>query len=90
MAAVSLFYILFLLKVRRSACHALQTLTVLSAEFSGGTVDILMDMLNDDSMVVRLQALETLHHMATHGHLKVAESHLHMVSSPSMLQFICI
>lgn len=56
-------------------------LTALSAEFAGGAVDILMDMLNDDSVVVRLQALETLHHMAMHDHLKVEESHLHMVNS---------
>ncbi|KAH6777922.1 hypothetical protein C2S51_009234 [Perilla frutescens var. frutescens] len=68
-------------QVRRSACHALQTLTVLSAKFSGGTVDRLMDMLNDDSVVVRLQALETLHHIAIHDHLKVAESHMHMFFS---------
>ncbi|KAI3474248.1 hypothetical protein Pfo_029036 [Paulownia fortunei] len=50
----------------------------LSAEFAGGAVHILMDMLNDDSVVVRLQALETLHHMVMHDHLKVEESHLHM------------
>ncbi|XP_057808218.1 protein SIEL isoform X2 [Salvia miltiorrhiza] len=68
-------------QVRRSACRALQTPTVLSAEFSCGTVDILMDMLNDDLVMVRLQALETLHHMATYGHLNVAESHLHMFFS---------
>lgn len=47
-----------------------------------------MDMLNDDSVVVRLQALETLHHMAMHDHLKVAEPHLHMVISCSLLQYI--
>lgn len=75
------------IKVRRSACRALQTPTVLSAEFSFGTVDILISMLNDDSVVVRLQALETLHHMATHDHLKVTESHLHVVNSRSDLQY---
>ncbi|KAK6164797.1 hypothetical protein DH2020_001661 [Rehmannia glutinosa] len=65
-------------QVRRPACQALQTLTVLSAQFAGGAVHLLMDMLNDDSVVVRLQALETLHHMAMHDHLKVDESHLRM------------
>ncbi|GFP92786.1 protein siel [Phtheirospermum japonicum] len=65
-------------QVRRSACHALQKLMVLSAEFAGGAVHILMDMLNDYSVVVRLQALEALHNMAMLGHLKVEESHLHM------------
>lgn len=78
---VSLFHLLFLLKVRRSACRALQTRMVLSAEFACGTVDFLVCMLSDASVVVRLQALETLHHMASHGHLKVAEDHLDMVNS---------
>ncbi|KAL8517164.1 hypothetical protein ACS0TY_015397 [Phlomoides rotata] len=63
-------------QVRRSACHALQMLTDLSAEFAGMVVPRLMDMLNDDSEVVRLQALQTLHHMAISDHLKVEESHL--------------
>lgn len=67
--------------IRRSACRALQTLMVLSPKFSGGTVDRLIDMLNDDSVVVRLQALETLHHVAMHDPLKVAESHMHMFFS---------
>lgn len=80
----NILVVVSLLKVRRSACHALQMLTVLSAEFAGGAVHILMDILNDDSVVVRLQALETLHHMAMHDHLKVEESHLHMVNSQSM------
>ncbi|CAA0836251.1 Protein SIEL [Striga hermonthica] len=65
-------------QVRRSACHALQVPVVLSAKFAAGAVHILMDMLIDDSDFVRLQALETLHHMAIHDHLKVEESHLHM------------
>ncbi|KAG6437044.1 hypothetical protein SASPL_101951 [Salvia splendens] len=68
-------------QVRRSACRALQTLMVPSAEFACGTVDILVCILSDASVVVRLQALETLHHMASHGHLKVAEYHLDMFFS---------
>ena len=39
-----------------------------------------MDMLNDDSVVVRLLALETMHHMAMYDCLKVQEGHLHMVA----------
>ncbi|KAL3633347.1 hypothetical protein CASFOL_000597 [Castilleja foliolosa] len=66
-------------EVKISACHALQKLIVLSAKFAGGAVHILMDILNDDSVAVRLQALETLLHIAMHGHLKVEESHLHML-----------
>ncbi|CAL5335222.1 unnamed protein product [Camellia sinensis] len=66
-------------EVRRSACHAIQTLSILSADFSGEALTLLVDVLNDDSMVVRLQALETMHCMALFDHLKVQETHMHMV-----------
>ncbi|XP_045798541.1 protein SIEL-like [Trifolium pratense] len=65
-------------EVRKSACQSLHTLTVLSVEFAREALDLLMDMLNDDSVVVRLQALETMHHMAINGCLKLQEKHLHM------------
>ncbi|KAL2509940.1 Protein SIEL [Forsythia ovata] len=65
-------------EVRRSACRSLCMLTAVSAEFASEAVNILMDMLNDDSVVVRLQALETIHFMAISDHLKVEEAHLHM------------
>lgn len=65
-------------EVRESACRALQTLAILSAGFSNMVVNLLMGVLNDVSMAVRLQALDTLHHVATFGHLKVQEEHLHM------------
>ncbi|XP_051130333.1 protein SIEL [Andrographis paniculata] len=65
-------------QVRRSACCALQKLAVLSAKFSGGVVDRMMDMLNDDAVVVRLQALITLHHIAMNGHFTVEASQLQM------------
>lgn len=67
-------------KVRRSACYALQMLTAICADFASEAVHRVMDLLNDDSLVVRLQALETLHYMNMHSHPKVEESHLHMVS----------
>jgi integrator complex subunit 4 len=41
---------------------------------------LLIDVLNDDSIFVRLQALETMLHMATFGHLKVQGTHMHMVN----------
>lgn len=79
-----LFYFIFLfvlnLKVRKSTCHSLRTLTIISAEFSEKALNLLMDVLNDDSMFVRLQALETMLHMATYGLLKVQGTHMHMVS----------
>ncbi|XP_073149060.1 protein SIEL [Henckelia pumila] len=65
-------------EVRRSACCALQMLMAFSSEFTGEAVHVLMDILNDDSLAVRLQALETLHHISLCGLLKVEESHLHM------------
>ncbi|XP_014492475.1 protein SIEL-like [Vigna radiata var. radiata] len=65
-------------EVRKSVCESLRTLTSLSAEFAREALDSLMDVLNDDSAVVRLQALETMHHMAINGRLKLHEKHLHM------------
>ncbi|OIV98566.1 hypothetical protein TanjilG_12152 [Lupinus angustifolius] len=65
-------------EVRKSACQSLYTLTILSLEFAHEAINFLMDMLNDDSVVVQLQALETLHHMAINGFLKLQEIHLHM------------
>ena len=55
-------------------------LSVLSAKFADQAVNFLMDLLNDDAMVVRLEVLEALHHVATFDCLKVPEIHRHMVS----------
>ena len=74
---------LLFLKVRKAACQALHTLAVLSVKFAREALDYLTDMLNDDSVVVRLQALETMHHMAVNGCLKLQEKHVHMVSFSS-------
>ncbi|KAF1897953.1 hypothetical protein Lal_00032715 [Lupinus albus] len=71
-------------EVRKSACQSLCTLTILSLEFAHEAINFLMDVLNDDSVVVRLQALETLHHMAINGCLKLQEKHLHMFLSVLM------
>lgn len=67
-------------KVRKSACKSLHTLTIFSVKFARQALDLLMDMVNDYLAVVRLQALETMHHMAINGCLKLQEKHLHMVS----------
>lgn len=63
---------------RRSACSSLHTLSILSSDFACKALNLLVDVLNDDSIVVRLQALETMHHMAKFGHLKLQEAHLDM------------
>ncbi|CAK9327124.1 unnamed protein product [Citrullus colocynthis] len=68
-------------QVRRSACDALFNLTILSTKFAGEALSLLMDILNDDSVSVRLQALETLHHMAMSNCLKLQEVHMHMFLS---------
>ncbi|EXB99396.1 hypothetical protein L484_016372 [Morus notabilis] len=68
--------------VRKSACHSLSRLVVLSAHFALEALDLLMDMLNDDSLIVRLQALETLYHMTACDHLKLQDKHMHMFLGP--------
>ncbi|KAK4766725.1 hypothetical protein SAY87_008367 [Trapa incisa] len=52
-----------------SACCPVQKLTALSSKFSGEAINLLIDMLNDDSMAVQLHALETMQLMANRGHL---------------------
>lgn len=56
----------------------MHTLVILSADFAAGALNLLVDVLNDDSLSVRLQALETVHHMAVFGHLKLQEVHMLM------------
>ncbi|KAD3338043.1 hypothetical protein E3N88_33564 [Mikania micrantha] len=53
---------------------------IFSAKLAEKVLGLLMDVLNDDSVVVRLGALETMHHIAVSGHLKVQEMHMHMVN----------
>ncbi|KAJ0089190.1 hypothetical protein Patl1_31448 [Pistacia atlantica] len=65
-------------KVRKSGCSSLGSLSVLSEKFAGEALNFLVDMLNDDSVTVRLQALETMLLMANCEHLKVQEIHMHM------------
>ncbi|XP_058195835.1 protein SIEL-like isoform X1 [Rhododendron vialii] len=66
-------------EVRRPAFHSFHTLSILLADFSGEAVYLLVDVLNDDSMVVRLQALETLRCMALFNRLEVQETNMHML-----------
>ncbi|XP_047330619.1 protein SIEL [Impatiens glandulifera] len=65
-------------EVRTSACRTMNKLTSVSAVFSKESLSFLMDMVNDDSMVVRLKVLETMHYMATSNHLNMQETHIHM------------
>ncbi|KAI3916408.1 hypothetical protein MKW92_029014 [Papaver armeniacum] len=65
-------------EVRRSACNSLGMVIAFSVRFANDALDLLMDMLNDHSTVVRLQTLETMYHMVTCDRLKVQEEHMHM------------
>ncbi|KAH9718511.1 protein SIEL [Citrus sinensis] len=65
-------------EVRKSACSSLGSLVILSEKFAGEALNLLVDMLNDDSVTVRLQALETMHIMVTCEHLNLEDKHMHM------------
>ncbi|KAL4352960.1 hypothetical protein GQ457_06G005550 [Hibiscus cannabinus] len=80
-------------EVRMSACFSLRTLIVFSLQFACEALKLMMDMLNDDSMIVRLQALDTIHHMATTDHLKVEKIDMHrflstLVDSSSVIRSV--
>jgi integrator complex subunit 4 len=71
--------LIFSLQVRAAACKALGELAKFSNQYAQKALDLLMDMMNDDTEAVRLQTLQTLLDMATYGHLSVQEKHMHMV-----------
>ncbi|KAG2272532.1 hypothetical protein Bca52824_067087 [Brassica carinata] len=63
-------------EVREAAVDSFHSLSVNSIEFPDEAVCLLMDMLYDDYMVVRLKALEALHHIADMGNLKIQETYM--------------
>ncbi|KAG5398994.1 hypothetical protein IGI04_020808 [Brassica rapa subsp. trilocularis] len=63
-------------EVREAAVESFHSLSVNSIEFPDEAVCLLMDMLYDDYMVVRLKALEALHHIANMGNLKIQETYM--------------
>ncbi|XP_058091142.1 protein SIEL isoform X2 [Magnolia sinica] len=65
-------------EVRRAASASLGSLVIFSIQFADDALNLLMDILNDDTSVVRLQTLKTMFHMASYDHLKVQEKHMHM------------
>lgn len=52
---------------------------MLSIKFANDAINLLMDLLNDDVEVVRLEALDSLFHIAVHECLNIHEKHMHMV-----------
>ncbi|KAM3229335.1 hypothetical protein ACQJBY_060293 [Aegilops geniculata] len=65
-------------QVRTVACKTLGALAKLSNQYAQKALDLLMDMMNDDTEAVRLQTLQTLFDMATYGCLSMQEKHMHM------------
>ncbi|EOA29823.1 hypothetical protein CARUB_v10012918mg [Capsella rubella] len=63
-------------EVREAAVDSFHSLSVNSIKFPDEAVYLLMDMLYDDYMVVRLKALEALHHIADLGNLKIQETYM--------------
>ncbi|KAJ0234006.1 Protein SIEL [Hirschfeldia incana] len=63
-------------EVREAAVDSFHSLSVNSSEFPDEAVCLLMDMLYDDYMVVRLKALEALHHIADTGNFKIQETYM--------------
>ncbi|KAJ0979408.1 hypothetical protein J5N97_014882 [Dioscorea zingiberensis] len=65
-------------QVRAAACNSLGMLAVFSVQYADDALNLLMYMLNDDVVIVRLQTLQTLFHMATCRRLVFQEKHMHM------------
>ncbi|CAN6320448.1 unnamed protein product, partial [Urochloa humidicola] len=65
-------------QVRTAACTSLGALAKFSSQYAERALDLLMDMLNDDTEAVRLQTLQALFHMAAYGYLSMQEKHMHM------------
>ncbi|XP_037447721.1 protein SIEL-like isoform X1 [Triticum dicoccoides] len=64
-------------QVRTIACKTLGALAKLSNQYAQKALDLLMDMMNDDTEAVRLQTLQALFDMATYGCLSMQEKHMH-------------
>lgn len=54
-------------------------LSTSSVQFAIDSTNLLMDMSNDDTEIVRLQSLQTLYHMATYDRLTMQVKHMQMV-----------
>ncbi|XP_068649307.1 protein SIEL isoform X3 [Aristolochia californica] len=71
-------------EVRSAACASLGKLTIFSTKFATEALKFLVDMLSDDTMVIRLQTFETLFFMASCGSIQLQELHMHMLLSGLM------
>ncbi|KNA22408.1 hypothetical protein SOVF_034270 isoform B [Spinacia oleracea] len=66
-------------EVQRAACISLRVLRDISGGFAVEAVNILSYVLNDDSVVARLEALKTIHHMAMSECVMMQEAHVDML-----------
>ncbi|CAM6096233.1 unnamed protein product [Calypogeia fissa] len=65
-------------EVRSGAVKALAKLGISSEKMANGALELIVDMINDDSSHVRQEAIEALTNLALAGRLSVLEAHLHM------------
>lgn len=63
------------------AIEALASLACMCERMVFGAASLLLDMLNEEVEVVRMQAMHALTQLATAGYLSVHDQHLHMVRS---------
>lgn len=69
------------LEVRCAAIEALAKLACKCEKMIFGAANLLLDMLNEDVEVVRMQAMHALSQLATAGYLSVHDQHLHLFLS---------
>lgn len=71
------------MQVRSGALKALAKLGMTSEKMAHGSLELILDMINDDSLHVRQQTIQALTNLALAGRLSVLEAHLHMVHHSS-------
>jgi hypothetical protein len=71
-------------QVRCAAIEALAKLACKCEKMIFGAANLLLDMLNEEVEVVRMQAMHALSQLATAGYLSVHDQHLHLVRSGSI------
>ncbi|KAJ3682776.1 hypothetical protein LUZ60_013003 [Juncus effusus] len=65
-------------EVRLEACKSLGKLALFCTKFADGALNLLMDLINDDYELIRLEALNSISNMATRGFLNMQEKHSEM------------
>ena len=73
--------LIVLYQVRCVAIEALAKLACKCERMVFGAANLLLDMLNEEVEVVRMQAMYALSQLATAGYLSVHDQHLHLVRS---------